>query len=88
MSVIDQVAEQLSEWFGSVPFIVIHIALIVTWYFANFDEQRLISLLSIEAIFLSLFILRAENIQSKRTEKDVKADKRMTREILKKVGEK
>lgn len=69
---MNKAAELLSEWFGSLPVIIIHAVLIAAWYFLGLPEERLISILSIEAIFLALFILRAENVAEERLEKHVK----------------
>jgi uncharacterized membrane protein len=77
---MDRLAEKLAQWFGSAPFILFHLVWFSIWFclhmFTGFDEewQNLTLVVSLEAIFLSLFILRAENVQSERAEKQIKKD--------------
>lgn len=86
---MDKLAEKLAGWFGSAPFIVFHIFWFATWIILHFtkgldeDWQALTVVVSLEAIFLSLFILRAENVQSKRAEEQIKKDLKESREELK-----
>ena len=88
---MDNLAEKLAGWFGSTPFIVLHIvgfsAWIIMHHVAGFDDKwaTLTVVVGIEVIFLSLFILRAENVQSKRFEADVRKDLSHSRKILKEV---
>ena len=68
---MDKLAEKLAQWFGSAPFILFHIIWFSVWVILHlttgFDEewQNLTVVVSLEAIFLSLFILRAENVQAR-----------------------
>jgi uncharacterized membrane protein len=86
---MDNLAERLSKWFGSSPFILFHVIWFTVWvvlhFTASFDEdwEILTIVVSLEAIFLSLFILRGDNIQAGRFEKDVKEDLRRSNEQLK-----
>ncbi|HEY0965170.1 MAG TPA: DUF1003 domain-containing protein [Candidatus Saccharimonadales bacterium] len=95
---MNKFAEKLAEIFGSGPFIIFHVIWFATWIILNsflqFDQEYsiLTIVVSLEAIFLSLFILRAENIQSARLERKVKedvrktkADKKNTEKVLKEV---
>ena len=88
---MDKLAEKLAQWFGSAPFILFHIVWFGTWVglhiLAGFDQewQTLTLVVSLEAIFLSLFILRAENVQSERAEKKVKEDIKKSDEQLKRL---
>jgi uncharacterized membrane protein len=88
---MDRLAEKLAGWFGSSPFILFHVAWFGVWvglhFTLDFDPEWAILTLvvSLEAIFLSLFILRAENVQAERFEKKIKQDVRVTQKILKKV---
>lgn len=74
---MDYIAEKLSDWFGSAPFIVFHFNWFLTWvvfhYLRDFDPDWsvLTLIVSLEAIFLSLFILRAENVQGQRIERKI-----------------
>lgn len=98
---IDKIAEKLASIFGSGPFIIFHIIWFTIWIVLNafirfdHDYSLLTIIVSLEAIFLSLFILRAENIQSTRLENMVKEDLKKTkqeevntRKILKKIDKK
>lgn len=88
---MDKLAEKLARWFGSTTFIVMHAFWFVIWVLLHFtarldpDWSALTIIVSLEAIFLSLFILRAENIQATRFEKDVKRDLKTSRKILHEV---
>ncbi len=86
---MDKLAEKLSRWFGSTPFILFHVIWFTVWivlHFAiGFDEswEILTIVVSLEAIFLALFILRGDNIQADRFEKKVKEDLKKDKETLK-----
>lgn len=88
---MNKVAEKLAGIFGSGPFIIFHIIWFAAWIILNafiqFDKDFsiLTIVVSLEAIFLSLFILRAENIQSARLERNVKEDLRKTKTDKKKT---
>lgn len=69
---MDKIAERLSLWFGSTPFILFHVVWFSAWYPLGGKTSGLTLAVSLEAIFLSLFILRAENIQGTRMEKSIK----------------
>lgn len=85
---MDKLAEKLAGWFGSAPFILFHAIWFGIWIglhiFTSFDQDwsALTLIVSLEAIFLSLFILRAENIEAARTEEAVKRDLRKSDEQL------
>jgi uncharacterized membrane protein len=89
---MDKAAEKLSEWFGSAPFILFHVVWFAGWvgahYLLKFDSDwNLLTLIvSLEAIFLALFILRAENVQSSRQEKFIKKDLKKSDKVLEKLG--
>lgn len=86
---MDKYAEKLSKWFGSTPFILFHLIWFSIWialhFIIGFDEEWeiLTIVVSLEAIFLALFILRGDNIQADRFEKDVKEDLKRSSEQLK-----
>lgn len=88
---MDKLAEKLASWFGSTPFIVFHVVWFSSWVtlhtVRDFDPEwaNLTIVVSLEAIFLSLFILRAENIQANRFEENVKKDLKTSRMILDKL---
>lgn len=80
---MDKAAERLSEWFGSVPFILLHVAWWVAWLALGKDLEMLITIVSLEAILLSLLILRAENVAQTRFEEQIKRDITKSNEQLK-----
>lgn len=65
-------------WFGI--WVILHMTV-------DFDSDwaTLTLVVSLEAIFLSLFILRAENVQAEKFEKQVKRDVKVTKEVLSKL---
>ncbi len=79
---------------GSTPFILLHFAGYGTWiilhHTSGFDEKwaTLTIIAGIEVIFLSLFILRAENVQTKRFQSNVRKDLSHSKRILKEVHKK
>ncbi len=98
---MNKIAEKLAEIFGSGPFILFHVVWFTLWVVSNiflkFDpEYSLLTIIvSLEAIFLALFILRAENIQSARLERKIKEDlkkskdeKKVSEKILRKIDKK
>ena len=66
---MDKIAEKLSLWFGSTPFIIFHVVWFAVWYPLGGKTDSLTLVVSLEAIFLALFILRAENVQAERLER-------------------
>lgn len=88
---MDRVAEQAAEFFGSGAFIIFHVFFFAAWIDAHFllrwdtSWQVLTLVVSLEAIFLSLFILRAEIVQSRRTDKAVEADLKKSDQVLAKL---
>lgn len=88
---MDKLAEKLAVWFGSSPFILFHVAWFTLWVvmhvLTNFDPDwsALTVIVSLEAIFLSLFILRAENIDADRFAKNVRRDLRTRHELLEEI---
>jgi len=84
---VNKLAEKLSVWFGSTPFILSHVVFFAAWFPLGGKTDTLTVIVSLEAIFLSLFILRSENVQSARMEKNVKKDIRTSKKILKEIEE-
>lgn len=81
---MDATAERLSRWFGSTPFIVVHLVWFIAWFPLGGSTDLLTLIVSLEAIFLSLFILRAETVQGERMEASIKqAEKDTKRDIAK-----
>ena len=88
---MDKLAEKLTAWFGSSPFILFHVTWFAGWVFlhvtTNFDNDwsALTVIVSLEAIFLSLFILRAENVEIARDARNVRRDLRTRRDLLEEI---
>lgn len=89
---MDKLAEKLAQVFGSAPFILFHVVWFAAWVILNFilkfdpEYSILTIIVSLEAIFLALFILRAENIQSERLEKKIKEDVKKSKEEVKQTN--
>lgn len=81
---MDAVAERLSAWFGSTPFIIVHLIWFTAWFPLGGQTDLLTLIVSLEAIFLSLFILRAETVQGERMEASIKRAERDTKKDLQK----
>jgi uncharacterized membrane protein len=76
----DKVADAVTSWAGSTPFLVLNIIWFVTWILVNtgtfgkdliFDEYPfgfLTMVVSLEAIILAVFVLISQNRQSARSE--------------------
>lgn len=79
---VNAIAEKLSEWFGSTPFILFHVVWFILWFVTGMPQELLTLIVSLEAIFLSLFILRAENIQGKRIEEYIKETRKFSKKDL------
>jgi len=84
----DRLAEQITRWSGSMTFIVLHAIWFAAWIAINagwtplhrFDPgfQMLTMIVSLEAIFLTTFVLVAQNreaeVDSERNELDLQID--------------
>ena len=79
---MDSIAEKLSVWFGSVPFILAHTAWFIAWFVFKLPTDLLTLIVSLEAIYLSMFILRAEKIQGDRMERSIKQNEKDTKKDL------
>ncbi len=88
---MDSLAEKLAIWFGSTAFILFHAGWFGGWILlhiaVNFDPDwsALTVIVSLEAIFLSLFILRAEKLDADRFAKSVRRDIRTRQELLEEI---
>lgn len=95
---MNHLAEKLTVWFGSTPFIFFHALWFNLWTLAhlllNLDPEWniLTIIVSLEAIFLALFVLRGQNVQAERQEtyikqaaRDTKKDLRLGQQILKEL---
>lgn len=82
---MDKAAQKASEWFGSAPFIFMHVVWFSAWYPLGGKTDNLTVIVSLEAIFLSLFILRAENISERHMHGKLKKDLNATKRIEKKL---
>lgn len=80
---MNKAAETLAKWFGSVPFIIFHIVWFALWFVFGLPIELLTLVVSLEAIFLTLFVLRSENTQSERLEKYIKQAVKDTKKDLK-----
>lgn len=102
----DQLAQKISEFVGNIWFVWSHAIIFTTWIVANVIMGKdgwdpypfifLVLVVSLEAIFLSTFVLMAQNRESKENEirdmldyevdsksaEDVKEIKRMIRKIV------
>lgn len=87
-------AQKASDFFGSTTFIVFHVVWFTVWAILHFtigfdpDWKILTLLVSLEAIFLTLFVLRAETIQSHQQHRDIKKDLKKSDQVLNKLGRK
>lgn len=86
---IDKLAERVTEWVGSTPFFVSHIIWFALWLILGLSQELLTLTVSLEAIFLTILILRAQNVQGKRWEiyikqamLDTKKDLKLSDDIL------
>lgn len=80
----DRVAEAVARWCGSMPFVVMHVVWYGIWIMWNttphkfrfdpFPFSLLTLVVSLEAIFLSVFILVAQNRQTSLSERRAHLD--------------
>ena len=76
LSIIDRIADGIAAFAGSMPFLYLHIVLFTGWIVVNLDLIPGVAVfdpfpfglltmsVSLEAIFLSMFVLLSQNIQS------------------------
>lgn len=74
----DRFADRISAFTGTMRFVVLHVLLFAAWILLNFVGQRyrwdpypfnfLTLLVSLEAIFLSTFVLIVQNREAKRSD--------------------
>lgn len=79
---MNRIAETVANFLGSTP-VVVGFGL---WTLAHaFLSQDYVSTISDLAILVGLLILRAESVQAERTERNVKQDVRLSKEVLKRI---
>lgn len=108
----DQLAQVISDFVGNVWFVWIHALIFVGWIVANVLMEDngwdpypfifLVLVVSLEAIFLSTFVLMAQNRESReneirdsldfevdqRSEKEIQELKKMVQQLLDQQGKK
>jgi len=57
----------------------------MAWFIFKLPTDLLTLIVSLEAIFLTILILRAENVSMERTERNVKKDLKETKKVKKKL---
>jgi len=57
MSPSDRIAALIAQFSGSMLFVYLHVAWFILWFFLHFDINLLTLIVSLEAIFLSAFIM-------------------------------
>ncbi len=88
---MDNLAGKLAAWFGTSAFILAHVIWFSMWVFLHFtvgfdpEWSALTVIVSLEAIFLSLFILMAENVEAARDAKSARRDLRTRNELLEEI---
>jgi len=83
---MDKLAERLSQWFGSAPFLLLHVIWFIVWFVLGLKTDLLTLIVSLEAIFLTILILRAENVSQNRMEKFIKRDLKKSNKVIKKLN--
>lgn len=82
---MDKLAQKLSEWFGSSLFIFAHIVWFGLWFPLGGQTASLTVIVSLEAIFLALLILRAQNVSEAHNKARLKEDLAATKRIEKMI---
>lgn len=96
----DRIADRITRFTGSMTFVVVHLAIVAGWILANtgalpvaaFDPTFVIlaTAASVEAIFLSTFVLisqnRASELADRRADLDVQINLLTEHEVTKLVG--
>lgn len=59
----------LVRLFGSWGSILIHTLFFISWWYFQLDLQTLLVIVSLEAIFIGIFILMAENVETQQKER-------------------
>lgn len=81
---MDNIAQKIADVLGSAP-IVICFGLWTIYHASTTLDY--VTAISDTAILIGLLILRAETVQAKRMENDVKRDVRLSRQVLKEIKE-
>lgn len=61
---ISKTAVKLVRIIGSWSSVLFHTLIFASWFIFNFDLETLLVIVSIEAIYIGIFILMAENIET------------------------
>lgn len=70
----DRLADWLSLWTGSWPSVTLHTVWFVAWWYLHLDVDLLTLIVSLEAIYLCVFLLMSGNRQSDRDRHHAEAD--------------
>lgn len=94
-----KIADKITEWAGSMGFVLVHVLWFAWWIFANegffgpkyifdpFPYGLLTMIVSLEAIFLATFIMISQNISSKKSELRAEHEYQINLETEKNVAE-
>jgi len=68
--------DRLNDFVGSLPCAVLHAVWFILWFVFHLDTSLLTNIVSLEAIFLTIFVLMSQNRQAQRDRKrdDMEAD--------------
>ncbi len=76
---------QLTVWFfGSWIGVILHTVFFITWFVLNLELEVLLVLVSLEAIYIGMFILMAENAEAQQKER---LEKRRRTQLMKIVNQ-
>jgi|GEM_PF-874814 uncharacterized membrane protein len=69
--------------FGSWTSIIAHTLIFVGWFVFNWNIERLLVIVSIEAIYIGIFILMAENIETAQRDRQRKLEHQKDMAVVK-----
>jgi uncharacterized membrane protein len=77
LSVVEKVSVQLGNWLFTPISALLHTVWFVTWFALGLDINLLTLIVSLEAIYITLFIGLGQKLQDKRSAIEAKADKKV-----------
>lgn len=85
LSISDKFALKIAAFAGSITFINLHTAWFILWFYFKLDINLLTLIVSLEAIYLSTFVMINQNQQDKKNRLELDHDYEVNRQAEKDI---
>lgn len=87
MSPVDKIADLITRFAGSPGFVILHTVWFTLWFVFKLNINLLTLIVSLEAIYLTTFVMMNQNQQDKKNHIELEHDYKINKEADKKIKE-